>query len=146
MKKIATEKVLNVYNLINEAKISKMDDADKFKMIKIARALKPVATSFEDFKKDAGEKLKGENHDKMVEKAQQWQAEGEKTTLTEAERIEINKYFNDYNNKIVECLKEEAAKENELDFEPLGEEAFGKRVASNDWTLGQITAIEEVVR
>lgn len=146
MKKIATEKVLNVYNLINEAKISKMDDTDKFKMIKIARALKPVATSFEDFKKDAGEKLKGENHDKMVEKAQQWQAEGEKTTLTEAERIEINKYFNDYNNKIVECLKEEAAKENELDFEPLGEEAFGKLVASNDWTLGQITAIEEVVR
>ena len=112
MKKIATEKVLNVYNLINEAKISKMDDADKFKMIKIARALKPVATSFEDFKKDAGEKLKGENHDKMVEKAQQWQ---------------------------------EAAKENELDFEPLGEEAFGKLVASNDWTLGQITAIEEVI-
>lgn len=34
---------------------------------------------------------------------------------------------------------------NELDFEPLGEEAFGKLVASNGWTLGQITAIEEVI-
>lgn len=145
MKKISTEKILSVYNLINDAKLTKMDDEDKFRMIKIIRVLKPVATNFEDFKKDAGDKLKGENHEEMLEKAQKWQTEGEKTTLTEAERIEINKYFTDYNNKIVECLKEEAKKENELDYESLGASAFGKFVASNDWTLGQITAIEEVI-
>lgn len=145
MKKISTEKILSVYNLINDAKLTKMDDEDKFRMIKIIRVLKPVATNFEDFKKDASEKLKGENHEEMLEKAQKWQTEGEKTTLTEAERIEINKYFTDYNNKIVECLKDEAKKENELDYEPLGAGAFGKFVASNDWTLGQITAIEEVI-
>lgn len=145
MKKITTEKILSVYNLINDAKLTKMDDEDKFRMIKIIRVLKPVATNFEDFKKDASEKLKGENHEEMLEKAQKWQTEGENTTLTENERIEINKYFTDYNNKIVECLKEEAKKENELDYEPLGANAFGKFVASNDWTLGQITAIEEVI-
>lgn len=145
MKKITTEKILSVYNLISDAKLTKMEDCDKFKMIKIIRALKLVVTNFEDFKKVAKDKLKGDNHDYMLEKAQQWQAEGEKTTLSEAERIEINKYFNDYNNKIVECLKEEAVKENELDFEPLDEEAFGKLVASNDWTLGQIAAIEEFI-
>lgn len=145
MKKISTEKILSVYNLINDAKLTKMDDEDKFRMIKIIRVLKPVATNFEDFKKDASEKLKGENHEEMLEKAQKWQTEGENTTLTEAERIEINKYFTDYNNKIVECLKEESKKENELDYEPLGAGAFGKFVASNDWTLGQIAAIEEVI-
>lgn len=145
MKKISTEKILSVYNLINDAKLTKMDDEDKFRMIKIIRVLKPVATNFEDFKKDASEKLKGENHEEMLEKAQKWQTEGENTTLSEAERIEINKYFTDYNNKIVECLKDEAKKENELDYEPLGAGAFGKFVASNDWTLGQITAIEEVI-
>lgn len=145
MKKITTEKILSVYNLISDAKLTKMEDSDKFKMIRMIRVLKPVVTNFEDFKKVASEKLKGENHDYMLEKAQQWQAEGEKTTLAEAERIEINKYFNDYNNKIVECLKDEAMKENELDYEPLGADAFAKFVASNDWTLRQITAIEEVV-
>lgn len=81
----------------------------------------------------------------MLEKAQQWQAEGEKTTLSESERIEINRYFNDYNNKISECLKDEGLKENKLDYEPLKEHIFGKLVASNDWTLGQIAAIEEVI-
>lgn len=145
MKKITTEKIMSVYNLISDAKLTKMEDGDKFKMIRMIRAFKPVVTNFEDFKKVASEKLKGENHDYMLEKAQQWQAEGEKTTLSESERIEINRYFNDYNNKIIECLKEEAQKENELDYEPLGAGAFGKFVASNDWTLGEIAAIEEVI-
>lgn len=145
MKKITTEKILSVYNLISDAKLTKMEDCDKFKMIKIIRALKPVVTNFEDFKKVAKDKLKGDNHDYMLEKAQQWRAEGEKTTLSESERIEINRYFNDYNNKISECLKDEGLKENELDYEPLKEYVFGKLVASNDWTLGQIAAIEEVI-
>lgn len=145
MKKITTEKILSVYNLISDAKLTKMEDCDKFKTIKIIRALKPVVTNFEDFKKVAKDKLKGDNHDYMLEKAQQWQAECEKTTLSESERIEINRYFNDYNNKISECLKDEGLKENELDYEPLGAGAFGKFVASNDWTLGEIAAIEEVI-
>lgn len=51
MKKITTEKILSVYNLISDAKLTKMEDCDKFKMIKIIRALKPVVTNFEDFKK-----------------------------------------------------------------------------------------------
>lgn len=145
MKKITTEKIMSVYNLISDAKLTKMEDGDKFKMIRMIRAFKPVVTNFEDFKKVASEKLKGENHDYMLEKAQQWQAEGEKTTLSESERIEINRYFNDYNNKVLECLKDETMKENEFDYETLSIQAFGKFVASNDWTLGEIAAIEEVI-
>ncbi len=41
MKKISTEKILSVFNLINDAKLTKMDDEDKFRMIKIIRVLKP---------------------------------------------------------------------------------------------------------
>lgn len=143
--KITTEKILSIYKLINDAKLTKMDDEDKFRMIKIIRLFKPVVTNFEDFKKVASEKLKGDNHEEMLRKAKKWQAEGDKTTLTESERIEINTYFNDYNNKVLECLKDETMKENEFDYETLSAQAFGKFVASNDWTLGQITAIEEVI-
>lgn len=145
MRKIKTEKVVSVYGVLAEAKITKMEDKDKFKVIKALKELKVVAKAFEDFRTDALEKLKGEEHDKMVERAQQWQREGDKTTLTEDERIEVNKYLTDYNTKVAECLKEEAEKENDITFEPLTEEALGKLVASNDWTVRQIMEIEEVL-
>jgi len=145
MKKVTTKQISEVYAKLADAKITKMEDADKFKVIKALKQLKSIATAYEDFKKDAGEKLKGEEHDKMIEKAQKWQNEGKDTTLTEEEKIAVNKYFSEYNDKISSCLKEEAAKENELTFEALTEEAFGRLMTSNDWTLSEITSIEEIL-
>jgi hypothetical protein len=68
MKKVSvkTEKVLVVYNLLNVAKLGALEDADKFKVIKILRVLKPVATSFDDFREDAVKKLKPEGYDEKI--------------------------------------------------------------------------------
>lgn len=54
MKKVSvkTEKVLVVYNMLNVAKLGTLEDEDKFRVIKILRVLKPVATSFDDFRED----------------------------------------------------------------------------------------------
>ena len=59
-KKVKTEQVLGAFNVLNTAKYAKMDDADKIKVWKIARALKPIATKFDEDSKDAAEKLKPE--------------------------------------------------------------------------------------
>lgn len=145
MKKVNTEKIVSAYNVLVDAKITKMDDADKFKVIKALKELKAVATDFEDFRTDARKKLEGEGHEEMIRKAQQWQAEGEKTTLTEEERVAVNKYLVGYNSKVAECVAEEAGKEHELDFEALTEDAFVKLLGSNDWTARQIMEVEEVL-
>lgn len=133
----------NAYTLLNAAKLSKMENSDKFKVIRAIRAMKPIVTDFEDFQKDAQERLKGEGHDEMVEKAQQWQREGEKTTLTIEERTAVNEYLNGYNKRIMECVKTEAEKEHELQVESLSEEAFGKLLESNDWNANQIMTIQD---
>ena len=50
---IKTKKVLAAFNLLNVAKLSEMEDADKIKVFHILRALKPVATKYDEFYKDA---------------------------------------------------------------------------------------------
>ena len=146
-----TIEITNIYVVLNEAKLTKMDDADKFKVIKILRVIKPVAKGYEDFVEDVKNKLKADDHDKMTEKAQAWNKDnqGKKVNELTQEQIDelntINTYFAEYNKLVEDCLKEEAEKEVELTFDKLNEEAFGKLVASNDWTCGQIMALSDVI-
>ena len=58
-KEMTTNTVLSVYKLLNDSKLTKMEDKDKFIVIKAVRKLKPIAADFDDFQKDAQEKLKG---------------------------------------------------------------------------------------
>ena len=146
-----TIEITNIYAVLNEAKLTKMDDADKFKVIKALRVIKPVAKGYEDFVEEAKNKLKGDDHDKMTEKAQAWNKDnqGKKVGELTQEQIDelntINTYFAEYNKRVETCLKEEAEKEVELTFDKLSEEAFSKLVASNDWTCGQIMALSDAV-
>lgn len=144
MKK-TTKEILDAYVLLVNAKVTKMDDADKFKVIKALRPIRKIGNDFNDFKTVVLEKLKGENHDELAKMANKWQKEKENTTLTEQEKIKVNSYFAEYNNKVTKCLKEELEKEHDLDDVNLTEEAFGQLVASNDWTLGQIEIVENIL-
>ena len=146
-----TIEITNIFAVLNEAKLTKMEDADKFKVIKALRAIKPIAKGYEDFVEDAKNKLKGEDFDNMSEKAQAWNKDnqGKKVGELAQEEIDnlnaINTYFAEYNKRVEACVKEEAEKEVELTFDKLSEEAFGKLVASNDWTCGQIMALSDAV-
>ena len=57
---LKTEKVLSAYQVLSTAKYGKLDDADKIKVWKIARQMKPVAEKFEDDSKSAAEAMKPE--------------------------------------------------------------------------------------
>ncbi len=140
-----TKQVVEVYNTLSSAKLSKMEDKDKFLVIKAMRQLKPISTAYEEFVKDAQEKLKGDDFEDIQKKAQKWQEEGENTSLSLEERREINTYLNGYNNKVVECLKEEVEKDNELNYEKISEDAFGKLVSSNDFDVKTIMNLQDAL-
>lgn len=130
-----TDNVVAAYRLINTAKISKMEDTEKFALIKVMKHLKKVATDFEDFFKDAQERLKPEGFDKIAAKYQA------KEELTADETAALNKY----NKDVADCVQSELEKEVELDFEPLSEEALGRFIASNDFTVSDILVISDVI-
>lgn len=147
--KITTEKVLNAYRIISGAKYTKMDDADKIKVWKIARALKPVADKFEDDSKDAADKMKpSEDFADNLQKAQEFERitkdkdfDASKLPMGVAEYNEFIKKVQDYNRLVGEAVKEFAEKEVVIEFEPLSEESFGKLMASNEWTMEQTVEI-----
>jgi hypothetical protein len=151
-RKVKTEKVLGAFNVLNTAKYAKMDDADKIKVWKIARALKPIATKFDEDSKDAAEKLKPEGFDDDLRKAQEYErvikdkeADASKLEMGAAEYGEFIKKLKEMNKLVADALKEFANKEVDIDFEPISEDAFTKLMASNDWTMEQAVMIGELI-
>lgn len=146
---IKTEKVLNAYRVLSTAKYGKMDDGDKIKVWKIARTLKPVADKFEDDSKDAAEKFKpSEDFSERLQKAQDYErmvkdgnADMTKLPMGANEYGDFVKEFQKYNKLVGDAIKEFADKEVELEFEKLTEDAFGKLMASNEWTMEQAMEI-----
>lgn len=140
-----TSTIIEVYQLLNTAKLTKMESKEKFSVIKIMRAMKPVAEEWDSFIKTMDEKLKGEHHEEMLAKAQQWQKEGEKTTLSLDERMAVNEYFAKFNKDRTEMITSEQSKEVNILFDKLTEEGFERLVDSNDFNVGQIVALQEVI-
>jgi hypothetical protein len=67
---------------------------------------------------------------------------GEKTTLSEEERIAINKTLIGYQSAIDKAVKAELNKEIEIEIEKLSEGSDVKLMSANDWTPNQLDLID----
>lgn len=108
-----------------------LDTQDIFRVLRAMNALKPVATAFTDFQRDAQERLKPEGWDNETQpKIQKFKE------LSNEEKIAVNKAIGDYNGKVMECVSTEADKDKEVDaYERLSEEAFATLVKGNQHLL-----------
>lgn len=150
-KTLKTEAILEVWNILNSANYKKLDDSDKIKLWKTARVLKPIAKQFEEDSKDAAEKMKPEGLDELLEKAKEYEAKKQKgeaddLPLTDQEyQSFIRDKWSPFNQLVAKAVKEFAEKEVEIDIEPLTEEAFGKLMASNDWSVEKAMVVGEFI-
>lgn len=133
--KAKVKDVVSAYKVLGDAKVVKLEESEVIKVVKARKAMRPIADDYEAFLKDCQEKFKPEGWDEIQKKLQQWQQEGEKTTLTEAERIELNKAVIGYQKKIDAALKDELKREVELNIEPLKEESATKMLVENGWEV-----------
>ena len=140
--KCTVKQVVECYKAFEKSKVNKLEESEKIKILKARKAMRPIHDDYEAFLKDVQEMMKPENWDELQKKVQQWQQEGEKTTLTEAERIEINKALVEYSKKVDNAVKEELAKEVEINIEKLKENSDIKLLEENDWELGKLDLIE----
>lgn len=127
--------VVSAYKVLGDAKVVKLEESEVIKVVKARKAMRPIADDYDAFLKDCQEKFKPEGWDEIQKKLQQWQQEGENTTLTEAERIELNKAVIGYQKKIDAALKDELKREVELNIEPLKEESATKMLVENGWEV-----------
>lgn len=144
--------IVNAYNVLNAAKLSKLADADKFTVIRAMRQLKPVYTGYEDAVKDAQERLKPEDFDALQKRAADWNAthkDKQLKDLTPEERTTldgINAAYRDYTSKVEECIRDIAETEKTLDYTRLSQDAFGKLMESNpEWKMQEILGVADVL-
>lgn len=133
--------VVSAYKVLGDAKVTKLEESEVIKVVKARKAMRPIADDYDAFLKDCQEKFKPEGWDEIQKKLQQWQQEGENTTLTETERIELNKAVIGYQKKIDSALKDELKREVELNIEQLKEESIIKIIIENSWQLQKVEEI-----
>lgn len=149
MKTITTEKALLAYRLLNSSKYNSVDDSDKIKIFKITRALKPIANAYEEASKDAVEKMKFDNFEQDLTKAQEYErkkkAGDEDLPMSEDEYTAFVKKLFDYDKLVKDTRKELGNKEETIDVDLLTEDSFGKLMSCNDWTMEQAILVSDVV-
>ena len=131
----STDSIVTAFRLVNNARLGKMETAERYALIKAIRQLKKVATEFDEMLKDAQDKLKTDGIEAIAAKMQ----------LQKVLTIEENVEFNRYNKSISDCLKDELTKDIELTFEPLSETALDHLIESNDFSASEIILIEDML-
>ena len=136
------KEIVTAYKVLGEAKVSKLSEKEVIKVVKARKAMRAIAEDYEAFLKDCQEKFKPEDWEDVQGKLQQWQQEGENTTLTEEERIAINKSIFSYQSSIDKAVKDELEKEIELSIEKLDDETPSKLLLENAWEVKKLDEIE----
>lgn len=135
------KEIVSAYKVLGEAKVSNLEESEIKKIVLNRKAMRNIVEEFEAFLKDCQEKFKPENWDELQSKIQQWQQEGDKTTLSEEERITINKTIIEYQVKINNAIKEEENRIVEINIETLSEESITRLLKHNDWQTSKLDDI-----
>ena len=138
-KTMKTSEVVSLYNVLKGLKIGKLPKEGQFKVLRAAKAFKPIATAFEDFLSDVRERLKPEEFDAVVEKSQRF------NELTDPEKIEVNDAIGKYNKTVEECVKTELDKMIEVDkVELFGEDNLAILAEVNDLDVQTVLMLENI--
>lgn len=140
---------VSAFNLLNQqkqeektvkgVKLSALETADIFKVLYIIKALKPVVTAYEDFRKDVNKQFEPEQWTERVSKYKE---------ASDEEKASLDKEFAEYQQKVGECVTKELDSEKEIEaYERLDKEAFGRLVKDNGDILftPQIALLMEVM-
>lgn len=105
---------VSAYNLLNQqkqeektvkgVKLSALETADIFKVLYIIKALKPVVTAYEDFRKDVNKQFEPEQWTERVSKYEE---------ASDEEKASFDKEFAEYQQKVGECVAKELDSEKE---------------------------------
>lgn len=156
MKKIKVSEIITVSQILDSAKYTELEKADKSKLLRITLAMKEVTDKFNEDTKTVAEKLKKsdfKDYDEHLSKAQEFerihQSNGDMSKAPIG-AAEYDKFLKEehipFNELVNETMKPYAEKEISLDVELLSESAFDGLMSSNDWTIGQVKFLAGYIR
>lgn len=124
--------VLNFYNLIKNINTKEISNSeDKYKLLKIFRTLKHYNEEFEEFKRDAKDKViinKEEFNKKLKE------SKNDK---------EAKEYIDNINSELTSLIIQEITSDKDLCFDKISKDSFIQLSNNNNFTLEQLDCIEQ---
>lgn len=149
-KKTNVENVAQVYDILNAAKYSKLNDEERIKLWKITRSMKPVAVKLHDDIQDASKHLKPDGFDDRLSIARQYeqaQQDGKEfDKLTKENYDAFLQEMRNYSKLVDSAVKEFANEEVEIDIEPISEETLSRLMSSNpDWNMGKAITVSDMI-
>ena len=152
MKKVElkTKRIIEAFKTLDSSKYQKLSDDDKIKAWKIIRALKPIALEYEEAIEDAKTRLvPSDDYEMKFQKAQLYERmkkEGKNALpMSEEEYNAFVPVFKSYMELLAKAINDGLKEVRSIEFEPLSEEAFGKLMASNDWSFGQAEKLDFII-
>lgn len=145
--KVTIKQVVECYKALGEAKVTNLEDADKIKILKARKAMRPTANEYEAFEKDCQEAMKYEGFNADIEPytiAHNKIRQGKGNEITEDEAKAYGRVM-EYDIKIRKALHDEQNKDVEIEIEKLSEGSDIKLMSANDWTPNQLDLIEIVL-
>ena len=151
IKKTKAENVAQVYNILNAAKYSKLNDDERIALWKITRAMKPVAMKLKDDIQDAAQHMKpSDDFDQRLAIARQYeQAQRDGKEFDKLSKEDYDAFiqeWKDYSKLVDTAVKEFADEEVEINIEPITEETLSRLMASNDsWTMDKAVIVSDMI-
>lgn len=139
------KEIVAIYKTLGEAKVTKLEESEVIKVVKVRKAVRQYAEEYEAFLKDVQEKFKPDNWDTVQENLQKWQQEGDNTTLTDEQKIEVNKTIIEYQRKIDAAIKEELNRTIDITFDKLKEDSLTKLMIENSWEVKKLDDLDALV-
>lgn len=138
-KSIEIKRVHECFNIVKKLDISKLEKEDMFKVLRLSNALRATSKALDEFVKDAGDRLKPKDWDKLIDKNTRF------AKLTDDEKIEVNRRISEYQKDVDECVKEELKKTADIDLcESLSDEAISNIVATNKLSVEEILMLQDI--
>ena len=135
MKKI---ELFGIYNILLSVQPVKMDPEDKSTIIKIMCEISPVALQVSKALEIAREKLKGENHDELLEKRHDW------SNLSDEDKKTVQSYFAKYEKDIEDSIKDILEENYELTVK-LSEKGYTGLIASKDFDIATMMQLKKLI-
>ena len=148
-KTVKTSDANACYKLLNDARLGNISDTAKLDVLRVLRALRPLAKELEEEHTAALGKLKPDGYEQRVKDAQRYEAElkdGKTPTMTASQYVAVVQEIRQYESDVRRYDTDLLAQEVEINIPALSEDVLVELMTANDLTAGQLLAVEDVCR
>lgn len=143
-----TSKIVEIYGILNTAKLSGMETKSKMIILENLRILKPIAEGYKSDMETAQEKLKPEDFESITEKANRHneavKEKKEEGRMTAEELKEVNEIYLSLNKELATISNDLESVEHEVTLKTISPDEFGKLTIADE-DAGKLLTLYEVL-